>query len=84
MSSSTANRPYSTAHNTNFISYYRVLNLQPQWDIEKLRSALKKALAESQGRINAAKGDKREELELRIKWIGSARKIFSDLESKAK
>jgi tetratricopeptide (TPR) repeat protein len=75
---------YNTASTIDIIDYYHVLNLQPQWDLDKLRKALLAALKESQGRVNAAKGDKKEQLERRMGWISSARKIFTDLESKAK
>jgi tetratricopeptide (TPR) repeat protein len=75
---------YNTAATTDIIDYYRVLNLQPEWDLKKLGKAILDALKESQGRVNAAKGDKKEQLERRITWIRSARKIFANLESKAK
>jgi tetratricopeptide (TPR) repeat protein len=84
MSSSTATIPHNTVSDTDMIDYYYVLKLERQWDLEKLRSGLKKALAEAQSRINAAKGENKERIERRIVWIRSARKIFTDLESKAK
>jgi tetratricopeptide (TPR) repeat protein len=75
---------YNTASTTDMIDYYHLLDLQPQWDVDKLRKAILDALKESQGRVNAAKGDKKEQLERRIGWISRARKILTNPDSKAK
>jgi hypothetical protein len=64
------------------INYYQVLNLKPEWDGDKLKKVLLKTLAESMGRLNDARGDKKKQLEQRIEWIREARKILIHPESK--
>jgi hypothetical protein len=66
----------------DIIDYYQLLDLKPEWDADKLRNALKKAFSECQSRVNAATGDKKKQLEQRIKWISDARKSIIDPESK--
>jgi eukaryotic-like serine/threonine-protein kinase len=66
----------------DIINYYQILDLQPEWDVDKLRKTLRRALSESQSRINAAKGDKKKQLEYHIKLIQNATKTLLDPEKK--
>ncbi|WP_373535788.1 tetratricopeptide repeat protein [Microcoleus sp.] len=67
-----------------FVDYYQLLSLEPGWDTDKLRKALKDAFRGNQGRINAATGKKREEIEQRQALIPKAQKILLDPDAKAK
>jgi tetratricopeptide (TPR) repeat protein len=75
---------YNTAATTDIIDYYHVLNLQPQWDVDKLKKELLKKLAESKGRINGVSGDKKKQVEDLIKLIPKATKTLLNPESRAK
>lgn len=66
-----------------FIDYYQRLSLEPDWDTDTLRKALKNAFRQNQGRINTATGKKREELEQRQALIPKAQKILLDPDAKA-
>ncbi|MEA5546854.1 tetratricopeptide repeat protein [Limnoraphis robusta CCNP1324] len=67
-----------------FVDYYQLLSLEPEWDTDRLQKALKDAFRGNQGRINAATGKKREEIEQRQTLIPKARKILLDPDAKAK
>jgi hypothetical protein len=54
------------SNSTAILDYYHLLELEPEWDLEKLREELKKSLAKFQARVNAVTGPKREQIELRI------------------
>lgn len=74
----------STVATPEMIDYYQVLNLKQDWNTDELRKALRKAFTETKSRVNAAKGKKREEIDLRLKWITTATKILTDPDAKAK
>lgn len=74
----------STAPATDFVDYYQVLGLQPDWDTERLRKELKDIFAGTKSCVNAATGKKKEDINQRLKWITEARKILLDLDAKAK
>jgi tetratricopeptide (TPR) repeat protein len=67
-----------------FVDYYQLLSLEPEWDTDRLRKELKDAFRGNQGRINAATGKKREEIEQRQALIPKAQKILLDPDAKAK
>ncbi|AFZ10114.1 heat shock protein DnaJ domain protein [Oscillatoria nigro-viridis PCC 7112] len=67
-----------------FVDYYQLLSLEPGWDTDRLRKALKNAFRGNQGRINVATGKKREEIEQRQALIPKAQKILLDPDAKAK
>ncbi|MBW4627062.1 MAG: tetratricopeptide repeat protein [Brasilonema octagenarum HA4186-MV1] len=68
---------------TDFIDYYQILGLEPEWDTEKLRIELRKKMAGTKARVNAATGKKKQEIDQLLKKIVKATKLLTDPEAKA-
>ncbi|MBW4495106.1 MAG: tetratricopeptide repeat protein [Oscillatoria princeps RMCB-10] len=69
----------------DFPDYYQRLNLQPDWDCDKIRKELLSQYRETQSKVNAARGEKLALVNKVLKeWIPDARKKLTDPEARAK
>lgn len=66
------------------IDYYQILNLHPDWDIDKLRKSIRETYSQTKVRVNAATDEKLKEIEQLLKLIVAAKKILTDPDAKAK
>lgn len=68
---------------SQMIDYYQVIGLQPEWNIDRLRKELLDKFIGTKARVNAAYGEKLEQIQQLLKWITEATKILTNTDSKA-
>lgn len=74
----------TTSTATEFVDFYTVLSLDSSWEQDRLRKALLDAFKGTKARVNAATGEKLDQINQRIEWITQARKILLDPDARAK
>ncbi|MEC4805380.1 MAG: CDC27 family protein [Jaaginema sp. PMC 1079.18] len=69
---------------TQVIDYYQILGLQPEWDVDTIRKELRNKFIATKARVNAAVGEKQEQINQLLNRITKAKKILTDPDAKAK